>query len=187
MCSCAQSCLFFLRPDLIDWTLPGCSVKGISQARILESVAIFFFRGSYKTSDWTPVSCFSWWQVGSLPVDPEGSLKEQVRISKCWIKEFSSVQFSHSVVSNSLWPLDCSTPGLPVHHQLPEFTQTHIHWVGDTIQPFHLLLSHSPPTFNLSQQQDLFQRVSSLHQVAKILEFQLPLQSFQWIFRTDFL
>ena len=54
-------------------------------------------------------------------------------------------------------PMDCSTPGLPVHHQLPEFTQTHVHWVGDAIQPSHPLSSPSPPTFNLSQHQSLFQ------------------------------
>ena len=74
-------------------------------------------------------------------------------------------------------PMDCSTPGLPVHHQLLETTQTHVHWVGDAVQP-----SHSPPTFSLSQHQDLFQRVRSSYQVAKVLEFQLQHQSFQWIF-----
>ena len=70
-------------------------------------------------------------------------------------------------------PMDWSTPGLPVHHQLPEFTQTHVHWVGDAIQPSHPLSPPSPPAFNLSQHQGLFQWVSSLHQVAKVLEFQL--------------
>ena len=84
-------------------------------------------------------------------------------------------------------PMDCSMPGLPVHHQLLEFTQTHVHWVGDAIQPSPPLSSLSPPAFNLSQHQGLFQWVSSLHQVAKVLEFQLQHQSFQWIFRTDFL
>ena len=84
-------------------------------------------------------------------------------------------------------PMDCCTPCLPVHHQLPEFTQTHVHWVRDTIQPSHPLLSPSPPAFNLSQPQGLFQWVSSLHQMAKVLEFQIQHQSFQWIFRTDFL
>ena len=59
--------------------------------------------------------------------------------------------------------MDCSTPGLPVHHQLPEFTQTHVHWVGDAIQPSHLLSSPSPPAFNLSQHKDLFKWVSSSH------------------------
>ena len=82
--------------------------------------------------------------------------------------------------------MDCSTPGLPVHCQLPEFTQTHVHWVSDAIHP---LTSPSPPTINLSQSLGLLQWVSSLHQVAKGLEFQFQLQhqSFQWIFRTDFL
>ena len=64
-------------------------------------------------------------------------------------------------------------PGLPVHHQLLEFTQTYVHLVGDAIQPSHPVLSPSPPALNLSQHQGLFQRVNSLHQVAKVLEFQL--------------
>ena len=70
-------------------------------------------------------------------------------------------------------------PGFPVYHQLPEFAQTHVHRVGDDIQPSHLLSSPSPPAFNLSQHQGLFQRVSSSHQVGKVLEFQLQHQSFQ--------
>ena len=70
-------------------------------------------------------------------------------------------------------PMNCSTPGLPVHHQLPEFTQTHIHRVRDAIQPFHPLLSPSPPAPNPSQHQSLFQWVNSWHEVAKVLEFQL--------------
>ena len=86
-------------------------------------------------------------------------------------------------------PMDCSTPGFPVRHPLPGLTQTHVYWVSDAIQPFHPLSSPSPPAFNLSQHQGLFQWVSSLHQVVKVLELQLQLQhqSFQWIFRTDFL
>ena len=76
-------------------------------------------------------------------------------------------------------PIDCSTPGLPVHHQLPEFTQTHVHRVDDAIQPSHPLSS--------SQHKGLFQWVSSSHQVAKVLEFQLQHQSFQWTPRTDLL
>ena len=83
-------------------------------------------------------------------------------------------------------PMDCSTPGLPVRHQLPELTQTHVHCISDAIQPSHPLLSPSPPTLNLSQHQGLSHWVGSLHQVAKVLEFQLQHQSFQWIFRTDF-
>ena len=82
-------------------------------------------------------------------------------------------------------PMDCGTPGFLVHHQLPELAQTHVHRVGDAIQPPHPLSSPSPPAFNLSQHQGLFQWVSSSHQVGKVLEFQLHHQFFQWIFRTD--
>ena len=78
--------------------------------------------------------------------------------------------------------MDCSTPALHVHHQLPGLAQIHVHWVGDAIQPSHPLSSPSPPAFNLSQHQGLSQWVSSLHQVAKVLEFQLQHQTFQWIF-----
>ena len=75
--------------------------------------------------------------------------------------------------------MDCSTPGFPVHHRLPELAQTHVHLVGDVIQPSHPWLSPSPPAFNLSQHQGLFKRVSSSHQVAKVLKFQFQHQSFQ--------
>ena len=84
-------------------------------------------------------------------------------------------------------PMNHSTPGLPVHHQLPEFTQTHVHWVSDAIQPSHPLSSPSPPALHLSQHQGLFKWVSSSHQVAKVLDFELPHQSFQWRPRTDLL
>ena len=97
---------------------------------------------------------------------------------------FSSVPQSCCSLCN---PMNHSTPGFPVHHQLSEFTQTHVHWVGDAIQPSHPLSSPSLQAFNLSQHQSLFKSVSSSHQVAKVLEFQLQHQSFQWIFRTDFL
>ena len=104
-------------------------------------------------------------------------------------REVYSVQFSSVPQScPTLYdPMNGSTPGPPVHHQLLEFTQTHAYQVGDAIQPSHLLSSPSPPAFNLSQHQGLFQWVSSSHQVAKVLEFQFQHQSFQWIFRTDFL
>ena len=100
----------------------------------------------------------------------------------------SSVQFS-SVTQLCLTlcdPMDCSMPGLPVPHQLPKFTQTHVFWVHDTIQPSYPLSSPSP-AFNLFQDQGLLKWVSSSHQVAKVLEIQLQHQSFQWTFRTDFL
>ena len=83
-------------------------------------------------------------------------------------------------------PMNCSTPGLPVHHQLLEFTQTHVHRVGDAIQTSHPPSSPSPPAPNPSQHQGLFQWVNSLHEVAKVLEFQLQ-HLFQWTPRTDLL
>ena len=98
--------------------------------------------------------------------------------------QFSSVAQSYLTLCD---PIGCITPGHLVHHQLLEFIQTHVHWVGDAIQPSHPLLSPSPPALNPSQHQGLFQWVSSSHQVAKVLEFQLQHQSFQWIFRNDFL
>ena len=113
-----------------------------------------------------------------------------------WLSYFSRVQYS-SVVQSCLTlcdPMECSTPGLPVHRQLPEFTQTHVHWVGYAIQPSHPLSSPSPPlsspsppTFSLSRDQGLLQWVGSSHQCPKLLEPQLQHQSFQWIFRVDFL
>ena len=84
--------------------------------------------------------------------------------------EFNSVAHSYPTLCD---PMNCSMPGLPVHHQLLEFTQTHIHRVGDAIQPSHPLSSPSPPAPNPSQHQSLFLWVNSLHEVAKVLEFQL--------------
>ena len=102
---------------------------------------------------------------------------------------FSSVQFSSvaQLCPTLCNPMNCSTPGLPVHHQLPEFTQIHVHWVVDVIQPSHPLLSPFPPSPNPSQHQGLFQRVNSSYEVVKVMEFQLQHQSFQWTPRTDLL
>ena len=104
-----------------------------------------------------------------------------------FLSEFSSVEFSNSVKPDSLWPhglqhtwVSCSSP-------TPGACSTHVHWVGDAIQPLHLLSSPSLSAFNLSQNQGPFQWVSYLHQVAKVLELQLQHQSFQWIFRVDFI
>ena len=95
---------------------------------------------------------------------------------------FGSVQFSSVTQSCPTLcdPMNNSIPGLPVHHQLPEFTQTHVHWVGDAIQPSHPLSSPSPPAPNPSQHQGLFQWVNSSHEVAKVLEFQLQHHLLQW-------
>ena len=95
--------------------------------------------------------------------------------------QFSSVTQSCPTLCN---PMDYSTPGFPVHHQFLELAHTHVHWVSDAIQPYHLLSSPSLPAFSLSHHQGLFQCVSSLLQVAKVLEFQLQHQSFQWTLRT---
>ena len=100
---------------------------------------------------------------------------------------FSLVKFSHSVVSNSLQPINCSMPGLPVHHQFLESTQTHVHWVSDAFQSSHPCCCHLLLPSIFSQHQGLFKWVSSSHQVAKVLEFQLQYQSFQWTPRTDLL
>ena len=97
------------------------------------------------------------------------------RLRICISSNFSSVQFS-SVAQSCLTlynPMNCSTPGLPVHHHLLEFTQTHVHRVSDAIQPSHPLSSPSPPALNPSQHQSVFQWVNSSHEVVKVLEFQL--------------
>ena len=123
-------------------------------------------------------------------VESKTAWRVDVDRNRTWLLQpLSSVQFSSVTQSCPTLcdPLDCSTPGFLVHHQLPELTQTYIHRVGDAIQPSHPLLSSSPPAFNLSQHQGLFRWVSSSQQVAKVLEFQLQHQSFQWIFSTDLL
>ena len=98
--------------------------------------------------------------------------------------QFSSVAQSCLTLCN---PMNRSTPGLPVYHQLLEFTQTHVHPVGDAIQPSHPLSSPSPPAPNPSQHQSLFQGVKSSHEVAKVLEFQLEHHFFQRNPRADLL
>ena len=98
----------------------------------------------------------------------------------CLVPQFSSVTQLHPTLCDSM---NCSTPGLPVHHQCLEFTKTHVCWVGDALPPSHPPSFPSPPAFNLSQHHGLFQWVSSSHQLVKVSEFQLQHQSFQWIFR----
>ena len=133
--------------------------------------------GSSQPRDLTQLSCiaggfFTTWATRKAPN------------IYSYIYQFSSAAQLCPTLCNHV---DCSTPGLAVHHQVSEFTLTHAHWVGDDIQPSHPLLSPSPPAFKLSQHQGLFKWVSSSYQVARVLEFQLHHQSFQWIFRTDFL
>jgi len=135
--------------------------------RMLEWVAYLFSSGSSWLRNQTGVFCIA------------GGFLTNWTMRNKWtqflIHSFSSVQFSSVTQSCPTLcdPMNRSTPGLPVHHQLTEFTQTHVHRVGDAIQPFHPLSSPSPPAPNHSQHQSLFQWVNSWHQVAKVLEFQL--------------
>ena len=109
----------------------------------------------------------SWWCRSSFA--GRTSIQEfQLTPENIWIVQFSSVTQSCPTLCN---PVNRGTPGLPVHHQVPESTQTHVHWVGDAIQPSHPLSSPFPPTFNFCQHQGLFKWVSSSHQVAKVLVF----------------
>ena len=108
-----------------------------------------------------------------------------------WNKEWQCVLpfllFSCWLVSDSLLSINCSMLGFPILHSLPEFAQTHVHWVSDAIQPSHPLSFPSPPALNLSHYQGLFQWVGSSHKVAKVLELQFQHQTFKRIFRVDFL
>ena len=122
---------------------------------------------------WTVPNLHSHW----VKYSPRSTAPKQ-KIPLHLIKEECFVQFS-SVSQSCLTPCDSmnhSTPSLPVHYQLPELTQTHVHQVGDAIKPSHSLSSPSPSALNLSQHQSLFKGVSSSHQVAKVLEFQLQHQ-----------
>ena len=113
-----------------------------------------------------------------------GSMRRWGNQTLVFVSQFSSVAQSCPTLRD---PMNCSRPGLPVHHQLPEFTQTHVHRVGDAVQPSHPLSSPSPPAPNPSQHQSLFQLVNSSHEVAKVLEFQLQHHSFQRNLRADLL
>ena len=164
----------------MDCSPPGSTVSGILQARIPEQAAISFSRRSSWPTDRTQVSCiFSIGRQILCHLSHQGSPRS--------LNNYSSVQSVTQLCLTICDPMNRSTPGLPVHHQLPEFTQTHAHRVGDAIQPSHPLSSPSPPAPNPSLHQGLFQWVNSLHEVAKGLEFQLQHQSFQWTPRTDLL
>ena len=145
----AQSCPTPSKP--MDCSLPGSSVHGICQARVLEWGAI-----------------------------------EMHQLKDRYCHQFSSLQLlSHVQLFATPWTTACQASLFITNSQ--SFTQTHVHWVSDAIQPSPPLSSPSPPALNLSQHQGLFKWVSSSHQVAKVLEFQLQYQSFQWTPRTDLL
>ena len=185
--------VFFLRFHLVTVRKEGIPIWGATENgkefKENKIVHLFYIQGVSISSHWGPIAKGNKGKpngVGrkerkALPWDRIMWVKVHTAMSPL---SFSSVQ-SLSCVRLFVTPLNCSTPGLPVHHQLLEFTQTHVHWVGDAIQLSHPLSSPSPPAFNLSQHQGLFKWVCSSHQVLKILEFQH--QCFQWTPRTDLL
>ena len=196
MCKLVQLCLTLW--GTMDYSLPGYSINGIFQAIVLEWVTISSSsRGSFWPRNQTWVSCvscvaggfFTTWTIREAYTQ-YGNVKIAYCALEClkpiWAAEIWEIEFSS---------LSQSCPTLQPHelkharprHQLPEFTQTHVRWVSDAIQPSHPLSSPSPPALNISQFQGLFKWVSSSYQVTKRLEFQLQHQSFQWTPRTDLL
>ena len=170
---CTQSCPTLCDP--LDCSPSGSSIHEVFQARILEWVAISYSRGSFQPRDRTCIPCIA---GGFLTSEPPG--KPLVKMDCCFC---CSVAESCPTRCN---PVECSTPGFPAIHRPLEFAQTHVH-----CQWCHPAISSSVTSFSscfsISQHQGLFQWVSSLHHMAKVLEFQLQHQSFQWIFRVDFL
>ena len=168
---------------LSDWTELNIYLP------IIFSVCYYFFNFSFfifwfLNFIWRFLIC--WWHYFGkiMPTELKFSGFIANGIFSVSLHQFSSVAQSCPILCNLV---DRSTSVLPVHHQLPEFTKNHVYWVGDTTQPSHPSSSPSPPAFNLSQHQGLFKWVSTSHQVAKVLEFQLQHQSSQWTPRTDLL
>ena len=163
----------------------------MEKVREFQKNIYFCFIDYAKVFVWITVNCGKvlkrWVKQPTLPISWETCMwvkKQQLELD---MEELLLLFFSHSVMSNSLQPHGLQHTRLPCCSQSPGVCSIHAHWVHDAIQPSCPLLSPSPPAFNLSQYQGLFQWVSSLHQVAKVLELLLQHQSFQWIFRTDFL
>ena len=175
----------------MNCSLPGSSIHGIIQARILELVAIPFSRGSSQPRDQTLIfyiagRFFTLWvtreiKLASSSIGPKNGKTLNTKLvfdllSPCF-SIHSGLQisfflflllFSCSVTSNSLWPFPLSTPGFSVLHCLPGFAQSHIHWVNDAIQPSHTLLLPSPSAHNLSNHQGIFQWVDSSYSLVYI-------------------
>ena len=186
-----QSCLTLCDP--IDGSPPGSPVPGILQARTLEWVPSPSPMHESKKWNWSrsvvynaqrlhgpqPTRLFCPWDFP----DKSTGVGGQCPLHLWWV-QFSSVIQSCPTLCD---PMNHRTPGLPVYHQLPEFTQTHVHRDGNAIQASHPLSSPSPPVPNPSEHQGLFQWVKSSHEIAKVLDFQLQHQSFQRTPRTDLL
>ena len=173
------SVLISVRMDWLDllavqWTLKSLVQHHSSKASILQHSAFFLVQLSHPYMTTGKTIALTRWTF----VDRVMSLLFNML-------QFSSVQYS--VMSDSLRPHESQHARPPCPSPTPGVHPNPCHWVGDAIQPSYPLLSPSPPALNLSQHQGLFQWVSSSHQVAKVLEFQLQHQSFQWISRTDFL
>ena len=168
-------------------------LQGIRRARLLSL-------GLVRTVELSMFTCITVWQNSVVQlqaglfaitsyrmVSPKGGAalakSELEPLDSKYRPAFSSAKSCLTLCN----PMDFSTAGSPVLHHLPEFAQTHVHWVGDAIQLSHLLSPTSPPALSISQHQGLFQWVESSHQVAKVLELLIYRQSFQWIFRVDFL
>ena len=169
-------------------------MKNFSPSSLLQQAAVLAGRigisSALLVQPWdtpTPAVLFTIWPM--VATGPEDAPLAQVFLHLHSCISLPSVQFSSVAQSCPTLcdPMNCSMPGLPVHYQLLEFTQTHVHQVGDAIQPSHPLSSSTPPAPNPSQHQSLFQWVNSLHEVAKVLEFQPQHQSFQWTPRTGLL
>ena len=173
----------------MDWSSPGSSIHEIFQAMILEWVAISFSIGA---------------RYRDIQFGVEGLKKKKKKLLRTtFFSSVSDCKWDINNLASALMicccclvaqsrqnlcdPMDCNVPGFPVLHHLLEFVQTHVHWVSDAIQPSYSLSSPSLPAFNHSQHRGLFQWVSSSNQVTTVLELQLQHQSFQSIFRTDFL
>ena len=153
-----QSCLTLCDP--MDFSLPGSSIHGMFQARVLEWVAISFSRSHLQSIGNHPLAMNYLHSLRcKIHIFLPGSCNSHpIVTSGINTIQFSSIQsFSYVPCPTLRDTMDCSMPGFHVHYQLPEFAQTHVHQVGDAIQPSHPLLSPYPPTFNLAQHQGLFQ------------------------------
>ena len=188
-CSKSSTLSQWCHPNISSSVIPFFSCLQSFPASGFFPMSQFFASGSRSigaSASVLPMNIQGWFHLGLT-----GFISCCSRDSKesSATSQFSSVQFS-SVAQSCLTLCDLMNhcmPGLPVQHELPESTQTHVHWVGDAIQPSHPLSSPFPPALNLSLHEGLFEWVSSPHQVAKVLEFQLQHQSFQWTPRTDLL
>ena len=176
----SQLCLEYLStsvPGLSRWC---CGKESACSAEDARDVALIPGSGKIPwRRKWQPTAVFLTGKcygqrslVDCSPWITESDTTERAHTHTHQFSQFSSFARLCPTLCD---PMDCNMPGFPVHHQLPELTWTHVHGVGDAIQPSHPLLSPSPLTFNLSQHQGLFQWVSFLCQVAKVLDFQLQL------------